>query len=72
MLEQLNQLQDNLEANQYLMEENSKTFQEKLQDQKEKEELENDHCEEDTTKNGPHMINLNEDPLLNGKIVYAL
>jgi len=32
MLEKLADLQDNLETNQYLMEENSKTFQQKLEE----------------------------------------
>lgn len=68
MLNQLSELQENLEANSYLMQENAKTFQEKLQDQKEEEEL---HQDKDDKKSKPHMINLNEDPMLSGKMIYS-
>lgn len=73
MIEKLANLQENLDANQYLMEENSKSFQQKLEENQQ-HEIEEEKEKENYNENlkQPHLKNLNEDPLLNGKVTYSL
>jgi len=66
------EMEEQLKANLLLMAANEKSFEDKLAEakamaqQKEKEE----EPQIDTTK--PHLMNLNEDPLLSGKVLHSL
>jgi kinesin family protein 13 len=60
-------LEETLQANNMMMEEYAKTFEEKLKEEKSKEVIKK---KEDYSV--PHLTNLNEDPLLSGKIYHNL
>ena len=68
-------MQDQLEANQRQMEEMSKTWEQRLKESKEKEEAEErKRLEEEQLRlsGTPHLVNLNEDPMLDRKVVYDI
>ncbi|CAD8078169.1 unnamed protein product [Paramecium primaurelia] len=73
MLKQLSQIQDDIETNETIMQENQESFESKLQKQKQKDEEEDDEdIQNEGIKDHPHLLNLNEDPLLNRKILKSL
>lgn len=67
MAKRIIELEEQLQANSILMKEYETSYDDKVVQMKEKEE---NLVKEDP--NAPHITNLNEDPLLNGKIYYNL
>lgn len=55
------------------MEENTKSFQQKLDENQQQQHIQEEEDNETSEmRKLPHIMNLNEDPLLNGKIIYSL
>mmetsp|Transcript_1275 Transcript_1275/g.1527 ORF Transcript_1275/g.1527 Transcript_1275/m.1527 type:complete len:579 (+) Transcript_1275:943-2679(+) len=72
---QLSLMQEQLEANQRAMAEMEKSWEDKLKETKEKEAAEEKQREEEEKAKmagTPHLINLNEDPLLDRKVIYSI
>lgn len=68
-------MKEQLEANQRAMAEMEKSWEQKIAEQKAKEdEEENLRKEEEASRlaGTPHLINLNEDPMLDRKVVYDI
>ena len=66
---------EQIEANQRQMEEMEKSWEQRLKESKEKEEEEErKRLEEEELKlaGTPHLVNLNEDPMLDRKVVYDI
>ena len=61
-------MEEQLKANQMAMEEMSKSWEQRLAEAKKKEEED----KKVSGKDGPHLVNLNEDAMLDRKIVYDL
>ena len=61
---------EQLEANQRAMAEMEKSWEQRLKETKEKEAEE----EEEAAKGGgsPHLLNLNEDPMLDRRVIYDI
>ena len=73
--EQLKIMQEQLEANQREMAEMEKSWEQKLAETKAKEEEEKRIREEEEKARiagTPHLINLNEDPMLDRKVIYDI
>jgi hypothetical protein len=72
---QLELMKEQLEANQRQMEEMNKSWEDKLKEAKEAEDIEEKRLEEENQakKDGkPHLLNLNEDPMLDRKVQYDI
>ena len=68
-------MQETLEANQRQMAEMEKSWEQKLAEAKAMEEEEEKKNEEEKLKKqqgGPHLVNLNEDPMLDRKVFYDI
>lgn len=68
-------MKEQLEANQREMEEMSKSWEDKLKEAKAKAEAEDKiRAEEEALRlaGTPHLVNLNEDPLLDRKVIYDI
>lgn len=63
-------MQEEMKANARFMEEMEKSYQERLQEGKLKAAIERE--ESSKKKNEPHLVNLNEDPLLTAKVFYSI
>lgn len=67
MQKKIQDLEETLQANNMMMEEYAKTFEERL-----KEEKENEIFQKKDDYSVPHLTNMNEDPILTGKIYHNL
>lgn len=72
---QMKLMKETLEANQRMMAEMEKSWEQKLAEAKamEAKEAENTKTEDHLKfTGGPHLVNLNEDPMLDRKVVYPI
>ena len=68
-------MQEQLEANQRAMAEMEKSWEQKLAEAKAKEEEEEREIEAEKAAKlagTPHLVNLNEDPMLDRKVIYDI
>lgn len=61
-------MEEQLRANALLMQEHEKSFQEKLAEAKKAESW----VSSEVDKSKPYLMNLNEDPILSGKVLHGL
>ena len=72
---ELDKMKEQLEANQRMMTEMEKTWEEKLAEERKRQEEEDKirQVEEKQVREGkPHLLNMNEDPMLDRKVQYAI
>jgi len=71
-IDKIKELEEQLTANAAYLQDMEKSWQQRYEEEKEKELEKKKKQEVSIDKNKPHLINLNEDPQLSGKVLYDL